>query len=139
MITIDHLVCIITVCILPTCLHLRSANFDLHFTPYSRTSILCASIVTFLPIALKSIINVKFEYIFKKPMKCRFQRYTVCMEILSTFHARVEYICVTKYAIETTGPLRANNPQNPPLLLEAHGPPSLDGGQGPCASRGRAG
>jgi len=31
MITVDHLVRRITVCILPTCLHLRSANFGLRF------------------------------------------------------------------------------------------------------------
>ena len=37
-----------------------------------------------------------FYYIVRKPkpMKHRFQRYIVRMEIFSTFHARVEYILV---------------------------------------------
>jgi len=54
-------------------------------------------------------------------MKRRFQRYIVHTEILSTFHARVEYISVTKYVIETIGPMGANHPKihHP---LEARGP-----------------
>jgi len=56
-------------------------------------------------------INLKLEYIFGKPMKRRFQRCTVHTEISPTFHARVKCISVTKYAIETIGPMGANNPK----------------------------
>ena len=45
----------------------------------------------------------------------RFQRCVVRTEMLSNFHARVEYIAVTKYVIETIGPKGANDPQNPPF------------------------
>ena len=66
--------------------------------------------------------DLELEYLFGKPMKRRFQRCTACTEI-STFHARVEYISVTKYAIETIGLIWGDKrPQNPPLPLEARGP-----------------
>jgi len=64
-------------------------------------------------------IDLEFEYIFGKPMKCRFQRCIVHMEIL-TFHARVEYISVTKYAIETIGLMGQTTPKST-LPLEARG------------------
>jgi len=41
-------------------------------------------------------------------MKRRLQRYLVHTEILSTFHARVEYISVTEYAIESNGSMGQN-------------------------------
>jgi len=50
-------------------------------------------------------INLELEYIFGKAMKHRFQRYIVQTEILSTFHAWVNYISVTKYDTETIGPM----------------------------------
>ena len=50
-------------------------------------------------------------------MKCRFQWCIVHTKILSTFHARVEYISVTKYAIETIGPMWANDPKIYPFHL----------------------
>jgi len=117
MITIDHLVRRIMVRTLPTCLHLRSANFSpqvciLHVavaTSCRRTSILRVSTVTFLPIALKPSI-------VEKPMKRRFQQCIVRTEILSTFHVRVQYISVTKYAIQTIGPMEANYPKIHPSL-----------------------
>jgi len=59
-------------------------------------------------------IDLELEYIFGKPMKCRFQRYTVRTEILSTSHAQVEYISVTKYAFETTGPMGQTTPKSTP-------------------------
>jgi len=54
-------------------------------------------------------IDLKLEYIIGKAMKRRFQWHIVCMEILSNFHAQVEYIFVTKYVIETIGPMGAND------------------------------
>jgi len=39
------------------------------------------------------------------------------MEILSTFHARVEYISVAKYAIEKNWANGANNPKIHPFPL----------------------
>jgi len=53
-------------------------------------------------------IDLELEYIFEKPMKHRFQRCVVHTEILLTFHARVKYISVTKYAIETVGRIQYN-------------------------------
>ena len=50
-------------------------------------------------------IDLEYDRIFEKPMKRRFQRYLVYTEILSTFHTRVEYISVAKYAFETDGSL----------------------------------
>ena len=54
-----------------------------------RKSILRVSTVTFLPIALEPSIDLELEYIFRKPMEHRFQRYIVRKEMLSIFHARV--------------------------------------------------
>jgi len=68
-----------------------------------------------------SSIDLEFEYIFGKPMKCRFQRCIVLTEILSNFHARVEYISVTKYAIETVEPMGQTTPKSI-HSLEARGP-----------------
>ena len=68
-------------------------------------------------------IDLELEYIIGKPMKRRFQRYIVRTEILSTFHARVEYLSVTKYATETIGPMGTNNPKIHPSL-ESRQPPS---------------
>jgi len=59
-------------------------------------------------------IDLELEYIIGKPMKCRFQHCIVRTEILSTFHARVEYISVTKYTIETIGPMGPNDPKIQP-------------------------
>jgi len=61
-------------------------------------------------------IDLELEYIFGKPMKCRFQRCIVCTQILSTFHARVAYISVTKYAIQTIGLIGENDPKIHPFL-----------------------
>jgi len=36
------------------------------------------------------------DYIFRKPVKRRFQQYIVDTDIILTFHARVEYISVQK-------------------------------------------
>jgi len=56
------------------------------------TSVTLHLLHTFLPIALKPSIDLELEYIFGKPMKYRFQRYFVHMQLLSTFHAGVKYI-----------------------------------------------
>jgi len=55
--------------------------------------------------------------VFGKAMKCRFQRCIVRTEILSTFHARVKYISVTKYATVTIGPMGASDPKIHPFAL----------------------
>jgi len=52
----------------------------------------CVPAVTFLPTSLKHSIDLELEYIVRKSMKHRFQWYIVHTEILSTSHARVEYI-----------------------------------------------
>ena len=54
-------------------------------------------------------VDIELNCIFGKPMKRRFQRCIVHTEKLSTFHARVEYISVKNYAIETIAPVMANN------------------------------
>jgi len=77
----------------------------------------------FCQLLSKLSIDLELEYIFGKPMKCTFQWYIVYTEILSTFHTQVEYISVTKYAIETIGSKGGQTtPKNPPLPLEARGP-----------------
>ena len=60
-------------------------------------------------------IDLELEYISGKPMNHRFQRCIVCTEILSTFHAWIEYISVTKHAVETIGPVGANDPKIHPF------------------------
>ena len=59
-------------------------------------------------------IDLELGYIFGKPMKRGFQRCIVRTEI-SNFYARVKYISVTKYAIETIGPIVANDPKIHPI------------------------
>ena len=65
------------------------------------------------------------RYIFQKPMKRRFQRRIVRTEILSTFHVRVEYISVTKYAIETTKPMGQTTPKYYSPFLLRHVDPHI--------------
>jgi len=48
--------------------------------------------VTFLQIFHKPQIDLELYCIFRKPMKRRFQRYIVRMEIMSTFHVWVVHI-----------------------------------------------
>jgi len=60
-----------------------------------------------------SSMYFELDCICGKPMKRRFQRYIVCMEILSTFHARVEYISVREKATPFK-PMRAKNPRYRP-------------------------
>jgi len=103
-----------------------SGHHDVTAAPCSGTSILRVSNsnVTFLPIAVKPSIDLELEYIFGKPMK---QIPMISRtEILSIFHARVEYISVTKYAIETIGPMRQTTPKST-LPLDARGPISIPG------------
>jgi len=81
--------------------------------------------VTFLQISHKPNINFEHDCIFGKPMKCRFQRYLVCTEILSTFPVRIEYISVQKYVIlpiQSNGSANAEKSPKQPLPLEAPGP-----------------
>jgi len=80
----------------------------------SRTSILHVSTVTFLQISRKPNINLELDCIFGKPMKWRFQWCIVHMEILSTSHARIEYISVKNHTTETIGPMWANNAKMQP-------------------------
>jgi len=62
----------------------------------------------------KFLVNPNFSlepgYFFGKQMNRHFQRYIVRMEILSTFHARVEYIFVKKIR-------RSNQWEQPPQNL----------------------
>ena len=91
---------------------LADGHHDIAAAPCSRTSILRVSTVTFFANCSQTPrIDLKFEYTLGKPMKRRFQQCIVHTEILSTFHARVEFISVTKYAIETIGPMGANDPK----------------------------
>jgi len=59
-------------------------------------------------------INFELNCILKKHMKRRFQWYLVRTEILSTFHTRVEYISITKYAIESNGSVGQNTLETTP-------------------------
>ena len=53
----------------------------------------------------KFLVNfdLKPDYFFGKPMNRRFKRYIVRTEILSTFHARVEYISVKNTPFKPMG------------------------------------
>jgi len=53
----------------------------------------------FCKFLVKSNIDLELNCIFGKPIKCRFQRFIVRVEILSSFHARVEYISVNQQTI----------------------------------------
>ena len=70
----------------------------------------------------KLLVNCNFDlepdyvYFFGRTINRLFQQYIVCTEILSTFHARVKYIYVKKYTIQTNGN------EKPPLPLGGHGP-----------------
>ena len=48
----------------------------------------------FCTFLLNPHFDLEPDYIVRKPMKHRFQRYIVRTEVFSTFHARVEYISV---------------------------------------------
>ena len=61
-------------------------------------------------------IDLELEYIFGKPMKRRFQDVLSVQKYYQFFHARVEYISVTKYAVETIGPM-GKRPQIHPFSL----------------------
>jgi len=62
--------------------------------PNTRQSALEIS-VTFFANILQTPLRYS-TYFFRKPMKCRFQQYLVCMEIQSTFHVGVECISAQK-------------------------------------------
>jgi len=83
-----------------------NGRHDVATAPCSGTPILRVSTVTFLPIALK----LELEYIFGKPMKCRFQQY---------------YYELNTFLLQYT-PLKplgqwGKRSQNRPLSLEARG------------------
>jgi len=59
--------------------------------------------VTFLQISCKPNINLELDCIIGKPMKRRFQRCIVLMEILSTFHTGIEYISVKNTLLKPLG------------------------------------
>jgi len=52
------------------------------------------------------------DYIIRKPIVHRIQRYILHREILSTFHTRVEYISHVILPIETNGSTIAKNARN---------------------------
>jgi len=58
-------------------------------------------------------IDLKLEYNFGKPMKRRFQRFIVHVEILSTFHARVKYISVKIMPLKPLGQCGQTTPKSP--------------------------
>jgi len=57
-------------------------------------------VLHFCKFLAKPSIDLELDSIFGKAMKCRFQRHIVHTEILPIFHVRVEYIYVSKYAIQ---------------------------------------
>jgi len=68
-------------------------------------------------------IDLVLNCVFGKPMKRRFQRRVVHAEILSTFHAQIEYISVKNVPLKPMGQWGQNS-LKPPLLLAARGPSS---------------
>jgi len=52
------------------------------------------TVLHFCTFLLNPQFDLEPDYIVRKPIKRRFQRYIVRTEIFSTFHARVEYISV---------------------------------------------
>jgi len=83
-------------------------------------------------------IDLKLDCIFRKPMKRIFQWYIVCMEILSTYHAWVEYSSVQQ--IRHWSPLKPMGikthetalspcgmwiPSNTPILDRPHSSPQM--------------
>jgi len=61
-----------------------------------RRAVACAknpleTVLHFCKFLLNHNFDLEPDYIFRKPIKRRFQRYTVCREIFSTFHAQVKY------------------------------------------------
>jgi len=50
------------------------------------------TVLHFCTFLLNPHFDLETDYIFRKPIKRRFQRCIVRMEIFSTFHARVEYV-----------------------------------------------
>jgi len=63
---------------------------------HARHAVVCAenpleTVLHFCTFLLNPHLDLEPDYIVRKPMKRRFQRYIVRMETFSTFHARVEY------------------------------------------------
>jgi len=84
--------------------------------------------VTFLQISQFTNPNIDLELdcIFGKPMKRRFQQYTVCTAMLSTFHAQVKYISVkSQWANGDKKPGNGPFPKNmdPHLVHQCLSPP----------------
>jgi len=94
----------------------RNGRYDVAAAPCSRTSILHVQLLHFCQLLSNPSIDLELQYIFGKPMKCGFQQCTVRMEILSTFHAWVKYICykIRHWNHSANGDKR---PENPPFLL----------------------
>ena len=66
-------------------------------------------------ISVTSNSNFDPDYnIFRKSMKIRFQRYIVFTKVISTFHARVDYISLPNMPLKPFGQ-RGKQPQNPPF------------------------
>jgi len=75
-------------------------------------------------VSRKSIIDLELDLYLRKPMKCRFQRYIVRTEILSTLftHESNTFMSLTcKNAIQTSGGRNGEIPKTA-LPLEACGP-----------------
>ena len=69
------------------------------------------SLLHFCKFLIHHNFDLKTDCIFKKPIKRRIQRYTVHMEILSTFYIRDESISVKKkYSIQTNGAFGNRDP-----------------------------
>jgi len=83
----------------------------------------------FCKFLVKPNIDLELDCIIRKPMKRRFQRYIVRTKILSTSHARVEYIAVKNHVIETIGTVGVNNAKI--NSHKAHGPHSVQQCLGP--------
>jgi len=58
--------------------------------------------LTFLQIFHKPQLRPR-TYFFRRPINRRFQRCIVCTEIMSIFHAQVEYVSLERYTIQTNG------------------------------------
>jgi len=92
---------------------MRNSGLETQLHHAAKRPFCACQTVSFLPIALKPQHRPRtWVHLLKR----RFQRCIVRTEVLSTFHARVEYISVTKYAIETIGPMGQTTPKSTPSI-----------------------
>jgi len=68
--------------------------------------------VTFVYISCQPHFDHELDYVIRKPIRHRIQRYTVHTEILPTFHTRVKYISHVTSPTEMNGAQMPRNARN---------------------------